>query len=559
MRAAIAICVFLATLGGAAAAKPEDLIDAIRVGDADRVEALLQAGESPNEPLSDKGMPPLFEAIRMGNRGLVSKLLVAGADLEFIYRNDRHEVHTAYSYAVLYADDYVFRTLVAHGRNDLGDRFLHSLQRLVCSPDYCGNVLSMIAIRGGRRPHNFLNSLRSYSREYQKTTQDFLNLHGIADDDPDIRGRPLLPPLHAAAATGMWVATGFLLRAGADIDQRDSRGLLAEDYAQANKQPMTISFFETERRARRLIAAIESDDAGRVEQLLDAGLDPNEGGAVSPPPLAVAATAGHVEVARVLLARGAKVDSPDRHRTAPVIYAIEAGNLDVVRLLLANGAQMDGNAMHKATASGNMDIVRAFLRAGADPTVTYGDGTQPIHTAIQNGHIEIFRLLAEAGADIHAEWISEANGNYTTLSDAIAHGQTDLALELIQRGADTDKLICPGEAPCRSYLDIAAARGNVTLIRRFIAVGNKVRRSKGQVMASDGMVGMSPLMWAARNGNPQAVTILLEHGADVTLRNNFDCSALDYAILNGRDEAAAILRKAGATADQGACQSGIFK
>ncbi|MDH5556122.1 MAG: ankyrin repeat domain-containing protein [Alphaproteobacteria bacterium] len=546
----------MATLGGAAAAGPEDLVGAIRVGDADRVEALLSAGADPNEPLSDEGLPPLFEAIKMGNRGIAGTLLEAGANAEFIYRNDRGEIHSAYSYAMLYVDNLMFAMLVDHGRKSLGDGFMRKMRRLVCTPEICGNVLTVAAVSGRVWPQNILHIQPAEEEAYQ----DLLRLEGIRPDDPDIGGKPLLPPLHAAAVENRAAIVGSLLRSGAELDLRDNSGMTATDLARANDLSAMVRQLEHEQQTGVFIAAIESGDAKQVKQLLGTGADPNEGSTASRVPLAVAATAGHAAVVDALLAHGAKIDSKDRYHRTPIIFAIAAGNVDIVRLLLARGAEMNGVTMYEATKSGNVGIVRAFLEAGADPTVPYyGEGPQPMHTALQNGHVEIFRLLEEAGVDIHAEWISEAEGNYTTLSDAIGAGLTGLALELIEKGADTDKLICPGEAPCRSYLDIAAGHGNVPLMRRLIAAGNKVRRSKSGVMASDGMVGLSPLMRAARDGNPEAVSILLEHGADISLRNNFDCSALDYAILNNREEAAAVLRKAGATTDQTTCQSMFFK
>ena len=558
MRVALAIGVFLISLGNAAAAEPEGLIEAIRVGDADRVEALLQAGADPNGPLSDLGLPPLFEAIRMGNRMLVGKLLQAGADAEFIYRNDKGEIHSAYSYAVLYVDNQMFAMLVDHGRKNFGDGFMQNMQRLVCTPEICGNVLTVAAVSGRVWPRNILHIQPTEEEAYQ----DLLRLEGIRPDDPDIGGKPLLPPLHAAAVENRAAIVGSLLSRGAALDLRDSRGMTAIDHARANELSAMVGQMEDEQQTREFIAAIESGDVAQVKQLLDAGADPNEGSATSPAPLAVAAIAGHEAVINVLLAHGARIDLANRNGQTPIIFAIEAGNVDIVRLLLAKGAKMDGTPMHKAVESGSVDIVQAFLDAGADPTVSYypyPEGPQAIHTAIQYGHTEIVWLLAAAGADIHAPYRDEMDGTHTTLSVAILHNQTDIALKLIERGADTDKLFCPGETPCFSYLETAAFNGNVVLIRRLIAAGNKVRYSRKELMLSDGMVGMSPLMWAARDGNPEAVSILLEHGADISLRNNFNCSALDYANLNGREEAAAILRKAGATTDQTTCQSMFFK
>ena len=48
----------------------------------------------------------------------------------------------------------------------------------------------------------------------------------------------------------------------------------------------------------------------------------------------------------------------------------------------------------------------------------------------------------------------------------------------------------------------------------------------------------TPLMQAARYGHEDSVTLLLERGADRTLRNERNHDAADYARLDGRESVA---------------------
>jgi ankyrin repeat protein len=57
--------------------------------------------------------------------------------------------------------------------------------------------------------------------------------------------------------------------------------------------------------------------------------------------------------------------------------------------------------------------------------------------------------------------------------------------------------------------------------------------------------GYTPLMLAARYGYPQCVEVLLELGADITLRDNVDVTALEYA--RDDSEVAALLESASIT------------
>ena len=94
--------------------------------------------------------------------------------------------------------------------------------------------------------------------------------------------------------------------------------------------------------------AVEAGNTNMVAFLLDAGADANARGD-SVTPLHSAALNGNVEIAELLLGRGAAVDATGfRHNDTPLQVAALHGNADVVRLLLANGADLNAqNMLHK--------------------------------------------------------------------------------------------------------------------------------------------------------------------------------------------------------------------
>ena len=56
-------------------------------------------------------------------------------------------------------------------------------------------------------------------------------------------------------------------------------------------------------------------------------------------------------------------------------------------------------ALHKAASEGHVDVVRALLAAGAFVDVAEFDGDTPLLNAAYSGHAEVVRILLEAGAD----------------------------------------------------------------------------------------------------------------------------------------------------------------
>ncbi|MDX2112075.1 MAG: ankyrin repeat domain-containing protein [Verrucomicrobiota bacterium] len=177
---------------------------------------------------------------------------------------------------------------------------------------------------------------------------------------------------------------------------------------------------------------------GLVEEtrlLLDWGADPNAAGSlISPPPLSCAY--GHVEVAKILLARGAQLfnkvtnHSMTKHlpqdaatdswhgRTGfrysqPLLHAARLGTVEVIDLFIAHGAdihQKDLNGetlLHNACEVGNIYVVQHLIRLGLDINATTAADATALHYAVYNNHITPVQLLLDAGAQpniISQEW-----------------------------------------------------------------------------------------------------------------------------------------------------------
>jgi ankyrin repeat protein len=141
---------------------------------------------------------------------------------------------------------------------------------------------------------------------------------------------------------------------------------------------------------------------GIVKLLLERGADVNTSTAITGTALHYAAKNGHEEVVSTLLSSGADVYSRNaRGGWTALLCASHRGHVAVVRLLLRsmrgrglNERTMGYTTLNVACIHGHADIVRALLLAGADHAIAYiVDGTTPQQAAQNNHHPECAALI----------------------------------------------------------------------------------------------------------------------------------------------------------------------
>ena len=173
--------------------------------------------------------------------------------------------------------------------------------------------------------------------------------------------------------------------------------------------------------------AAREGDADRVRKLLDAGAVVNvrnaNKGHLQYTPLHWAAYYGHLEIAEILISRGADLDAEDPDYATPLYLAAEQGHPKVVEFLISKGAEVNVKsswsgytplhraawgpvAMRKHLGAGEagtvseadlnknyLEIVGMLLEKGAKVDVLDNDGKTPLDQAIDNGTEEIVALL----------------------------------------------------------------------------------------------------------------------------------------------------------------------
>src|SRR5687768_4453978 len=111
--------------------------------------------------------------------------------------------------------------------------------------------------------------------------------------------------------------------------------------------------------------AARRGELARVRTLLDKGVKPDVPGRHGTTALMVAVGEGHMEVARLLVERGADVNARERFFNSTVLAnAARAKNPELVRWLLEKGSTDADSALDFAVRAGDVALVRQALRSG---------------------------------------------------------------------------------------------------------------------------------------------------------------------------------------------------
>jgi ankyrin repeat protein len=156
-----------------------------------------------------------------------------------------------------------------------------------------------------------------------------------------------------------------------------------------------------------LMEAIRTQDVQKVRAMISAGANVNANmnttnqSGITPLMATAATSEGPIEIGKLLLGKGAKVNAKDWLGWTPLMYASYNGRTDLAKLLLKKGAEV--NAVSNT-------------------------GWTPLIYAAYKGQVEIGKLLIENGADPNAK----TRKGETALSIAESRGESDFA-ELLRQ------------------------------------------------------------------------------------------------------------------------------
>lgn len=149
--------------------------------------------------------------------------------------------------------------------------------------------------------------------------------------------------------------------------------------------------------------AIQSDDAATVANLLQRGFDPNTLDPKGQHGLLIALREKSVKVAETLI-RAPRTTVEVRNATdeSPLMFASLNGQLDLARLLISRGADVNKpgwTPLHYAATRGHLALMNLLLEHHAYIDASSPNGTTPLMMAAFYGTPSAVKLLLEAGAD----------------------------------------------------------------------------------------------------------------------------------------------------------------
>jgi ankyrin repeat protein len=398
-------------------------------------------------------------------------------------------------------------------------------------------------------------------------------------------------PLMEAARLGLSNIADDLLAAGANPKAKLDNGTSAADVARR------FHFEKLASRLRRAGAPARDlpKPSIRLAALESASQRAASQSQTMLPPIIEAARRGDDELLRVVIAAGAKLETPDPEGNSALHRAADGGHVEVIRILIRAGVDPDlrgknqTTALMRAMASSAEDsdrVVEELLAAGADPHLrdqlaagvihyaaegatsrklellrkagsswTDGDAAQSLELAARAERFPVVRALLEVtpkrasripavcsviGAD-KKEMLDLLLEGHPPLDRHCGDGRTALMIAAqSDRREMISKLLNAGADPNQntksgdSALIAAASRGHQEIVVRLIRSGAEVDRR--------GAHRMTALMGAASNGQLDVVRILLEAGADRRMRSDSGDTALKLADSAGHQEVAQLIQ-----------------
>ncbi|CAH8606472.1 unnamed protein product [Heterobilharzia americana] len=177
-------------------------------------------------------------------------------------------------------------------------------------------------------------------------------------------------------------------------------------------------------------------------------------------PLHWAACGGHLELVKVLLAKGFDKDSKDQSNWTPLMIAVSAGRENVASYLISqehadvNAINSTGQCcLHYCASKNRLELARQLLLAGAKPNVHDWGGITPLHRAIATDNLDVAKILLD----------HTAIEKQTPLHYACEEGSMQAVNLLMNYGASITDQNKDGKTP----LDVSPDHLRMNILKQF--------------------------------------------------------------------------------------------
>ena len=358
--------------------------------------------------------------------------------------------------------------------------------------------------------------------------------------------------LHQAAADRDIEQVKSLLSRGADVDARDETGCTAL-HCVAKWRPNIMVRMKNRRDPEAMARIREEARIMEVAELLiSKGAQVNVQDDEGNTPLHHAVKGEHRDVAELLIGKGADVNARNQRGFTPIEVFTGYEKTGLAGMLLANGAGIP--TIHVAALLGDLAKVKAFIDQGVPVDANKGGTSETaLFIAARAGQKEVAEFLIDRGADTKGGILRSAgsgevaelliangadvdgrDGKGGPLRNAAASGRIDVVKVLLANGADTEAKDGNGQTALSISMTSQCKESVLFLVANGADVNTKDRS------------GQTPLIYVARLGWKDAAEALIAKGADIDARSKWGPSPLSFATRFGRADVVELLITKGA-------------
>jgi serine/threonine-protein phosphatase 6 regulatory ankyrin repeat subunit B len=218
------------------------------------------------------------------------------------------------------------------------------------------------------------------------------------------------------------------------------------------------------------------------------------------------------------------------HQIGGLIEAMKAGQINLAELLIRRGAGVnakdkDGKTpLHWALENNSINLAELLIQGGAEVNAQDKDGWTPLHWAAEKNHAAVVELLIKSGAEVNAK---DKNGK-TPLHKATSRNSAAVVELLIKSGAEVNAKDKYGKTPLHS----AALKNSSAVAELLIESGAEVNAKNKD--------GKTPLHFTGKNSAVAAV--LIKSGAEVNAKDKDGQTLLQWAALFNNAAVAEVLK-----------------
>ena len=257
--------------------------------------------------------------------------------------------------------------------------------------------------------------------------------------------------------------------------------------------------------------------------------------------LAEAAMHRDMVAVRSLLNQKADANAPGKDGTPALHWVVRVDDLETARLSIQGGANVKFadrygvTPIYLAASNGNAAMLKLLLDSGADANTVDPTGETTLMTAAKVGDLESVRVLLDRGAKVDA---TDPTFHQTAMMVAIRENRPEVVRLLVQRGANVNAQTRTGETPGWVLPNSVPGFGHgIGIVRGGLP-------DRGSRYFIPG--GLTPLLYAARDGRLDAAKTLVDAGANLEMADPNGITPLLMAISNDQVPTARFLIEKGA-------------